>query len=92
MRTFWIILIVYLFTVVSTYIITANYYAKVIEIALKIDNHFTTDYNPTTFLITSLLPLINIAVTISLLSSNTEEEMTETAKMLVEVNKTKGDK
>lgn len=92
MRIFWIILIVYLFTVISAYIVTTNYYTKVKEIAFKIDNHILTNYNPTAILITSLLPLINIGITISLLNSNTEEEMTETAKMLIELNKTKGDK
>lgn len=92
MRIFWIILIVYLFTVISAYIITTNYYTKVKEIARKIDNHFPTDYNPTVFFIISLLPLINIVITISLLYINTEEGITETAKKLIELNKTKGGK
>ena len=91
MRIFWIILIVYLFTVISAYIVTTNYYTKVKEIALKINNHILTNYNPTAILITSLLPLINIGITIALLNSSTEEEMTEAAKMMIELNKTKRD-
>ena len=91
MRIFWIILIVYLFTVISAYIVTTNYYTKVKEIALKINNYILTNYNPTAILITSLLPLINIGITIALLNSSTEEEMTEAAKMMIELNKTKRD-